>query len=475
MTVEDAGTGFKRQYTPDIRTEIVAFANTDGGTILVGVDDDGTSIGLENPAEVMARIANALRDGVQPDISLFVAYETLPGNILRITVSSGTRKPYYVTEKGIRPSGIPVRQGTTCAPASWEQIRQMIKLTDGDQYESERSIEQNLTFTAAAEEFNRRGVPLEETKYAALGIRNSDGLYTNLGLILSDQCPHSIKAAVFEDDAGTVFRDRKEFTGSILRQLRDAYDYLCLSNHIESRILGLDRVDSEDFPQEALREALLNAVVHREYTFSGSTIINVYAARMEFISLGGLVRGLQEQDIRMGVSMPRNPRLAGVFYRLRHIESYGTGIRKIFDAYVGFPRQPQIRLSENVFVVDLPNRNRSSAGSRPVRYAVLAELSPTGVGQDAEAFSSHSVQAESGTPRLSPRQAEVLALLNTAGSITPKMVQEALGIGQTRAYALIAELLDAKRIQRTGKGRNKRYEAANVPEGAALSRLPYEA
>lgn len=435
MMQENAYTEFKREFTPGIKNEVVAFANTFGGTIMVGVEDDGHIKGLADSGDVLLRITNMLRDSILPDITMFIQYEVLPTSVIQITVQEGTNKPYYLAEKGMKPSGVYVRQGTSSAPASWEQIRQMIKQTDGDRYEMARSFEQRLTFAYAAEEFSRRDVEFIDTKYVSLGIKNSAGLYTNLGLLLSDQCQHTLKIAVFDGKEKNVFKDRKEFSGSVLKQLRDAFDYLHLVNKTRATIVGLDRIESKDYPDEAVREALLNAIVHRDYSFSGSTIVNVYDNRMEFISLGGLVHGLDKDDILMGISQTRNEKLAGVFFRLRHIEAYGTGIRKILDLYGRNKKQPLIKVSNSAFVMELPNMNEDTW-----------ERVNDGRGLYPSAYSLPSKQ-----------HLQILAYIKEQGSITVKEVQSLLGVKQTRSFVIMKEMLEKGFVRAEGRGETKRF------------------
>ena len=135
---------------------------------------------------------------------------------------------------------------------------------------------------------------------------------------------------MFGDTDNLFFKDSKEFKGSIFKQLDDSYTYLALCNRTTATFKGLERIEKTDYPEAAIREALLNALVHRDYSYSGSIIINVNDECMEFISIGGLLPGLSAEDIRSGISQPRNRRLAEIFHRLRLIESYGTGIRKIY-------------------------------------------------------------------------------------------------------------------------------------------------
>ena len=181
--------------------------------------------------------------------------------------------------------------------------------------------------------------------------------YNNLALLLSDQNPFTIKCAIFEGKTKTIFKDRKEFTGSILKQINETFDYLNLINHINSDFDGLVRIDKKDYPDYSLREALLNSVLHRSYYFSGSILLSIFDDRIEINSIGGLLSTLTLNDIYNGVSESRNPNLAELFHRLNYVENYGTGIGRIMREYSDNENKPNIELSDNVFKIILPNRN----------------------------------------------------------------------------------------------------------------------
>ena len=299
MQYENERMEFKSQLTDDIYKEVIAFTNTDGGVIYIGIDDQGNVTGIDNVDETYTRLTNGIRDAIQPDVTMFVRYVLQENKVIRIEVGEGSYKPYYLKSKGLKPAGVYVRQGATSVQASPEQIRQMIKDSDGDVFEEMRTVQQNLTFDEAAVAFKRYKVDFSEDKYIALGLRNiHDDQYTNLALLLSDQCQHTTKIAVFNDESCTEFRDSKEFGGSIFKQFENSINYLALCNRTVSTIKGVVRTDKQDYPEEAIREALLNALVHRDYSFSGSIIINVNDSKMEFISLGGLLPGLSTEDIR---------------------------------------------------------------------------------------------------------------------------------------------------------------------------------
>jgi ATP-dependent DNA helicase RecG len=413
---ENNNTEFKRELTPDIKKEVIAFANTEGGVIYIGRDNEGKLYPLSDVDGTMTQISNTIRDSILPDVTMFIAYKPTENDIT-ITVQEGTNKPYYLADKGLKPSGVYVRQGSSSVPASHEQIREMIKLTDGEKYESARSLNQELTFNAADEEFKRLNVDFGESQMRTLGIVGADGLYTNMGLLLSDQCAHSVKFAVFNGTKKSEFKTRKEIEGSVFRQMRQAFDFLNLCNSLPATFSGLDRIEQYDYPEDALREAMLNALIHRDYALSGSVIVNIYDDRIEFVSLGGLVPGLHHEDLFIGVSQPRNEKLANVFYRLKHIEAYGTGLKRIMQFYDDFEVKPEITATSGAFMLTLPNMNYA----RPLK---------------------------SKKTKIKSQHKKILDYLQTHDSITNEIVQELLSVKQTRAYTVIREMLNEKLIDK---------------------------
>ncbi len=417
----------KEQINADFKKEIIAFANTDGGEILVGVARDGSVAGVEDTEAEMEKIGNMIRDGIKPDLTAYTSIERIEDGgkaLIRVSVSRGLKRPYHLTDKGIKPTGVFVRHGISSVPATDEAIRQMLRESDGTAFDKARSVNQELTFTYAEKTFQEYQVAFDSAHKRTLGLIDVDGYYTNAALLLSDQCGHIIRCAVYEGTGKTKFKTRKEFSGSILKQMDDAFSFLSLNNNLRATFDGLRRVDYADYPEEALREALLNAVVHRDYDYSGSIIINIYDDRMEFISLGGLVKGLTLLDIKGGVSQPRNAVIANVFYRLELIESYGTGIQKMMESYHGSGAEPAFAPAPASFVVILPNRN-TAAGEAP-------------------------------DPTLS-REEQVIRLMEKQGAVTRKDVERLLGCSSFPANKVLSSLLEQGRIIKTGAARGTKY------------------
>lgn len=435
MQTENKTTELKREYVDDIKNTVVAFANCDGGTIYIGINDDGSIRGVDDADETMLRVTNAIRDAVRPDVTMFVdcGGEDIDGKqVVRVTVRRGTARPYYLRGKGIRPEGVYVRQGASTVPASETAILDMIKETGGDSYEAARSLIQQLTFDKAAEFFKRRGVSFGAAQMRTLRMIGEDGMYTNLAFLLSDQCAHSLKMAVFEGGRKSVFKDRLELSGSLLAQLDGAYEFIDRFNRTRAEFDGLDRIDRRDYPPEAVREALLNALVHRDYSFSAPTLISVFDDRIEFVSVGGLVKGLSMDDLRLGVSILRNPNLANIFYRLRLIEAYGTGMLKINECYEDALQKPKIEASSHAFKVTLPNVN---FGAESV----------------VEKVPAHRERAKEQRVRV------IEELCRENGYVTRKDLEKAFEISQATAVLLLRKLTGDGLLVKEGSGSNVRY------------------
>ncbi len=432
---------FKEIFIDEIKKEAVAFANSQGGVIYVGIRDDGEVIGIDNSDEIMQKAANMLRDAIHPDITMFVHYriENMEGKeVLAIEIQSGTDKPYYIYKNGLKPSGVYIRQGSSSVPASESAIRQMIKDTDGDVFEQMRSLDQELTFLETEQRFLEKGIDFGGSQRQTLELVSLDGQYTNLGLLLSDQCPFTVKCAVFSGKDQSAFQDRKEFSGSLLKQLDEVYAFIDQHNNLSASFSGLYRNDTRDYPESAIREALLNSFVHRDYSYSASILISIYEDRIEFVSIGGLIDGIGLDDVLAGLSICRNRQLADIFYRLDLIEAYGTGLPKIVNAYLGSSVRPEFLTTQNTFKTILPNRNKKKQAD------VLKERT----------FLDH---IQTSRKQESPEQ-RIADYLAEHGSIKRSEVEKLLGVSQATSGRLLKRMMEDGKLYRSGNGKMARYE-----------------
>ncbi|NEG54864.1 RNA-binding domain-containing protein [Bifidobacterium platyrrhinorum] len=448
---EDAQTEFKRDWTDGAKRSAVAFANSDGGTIYLGIEDDGTIVGVPNPDESMRRATQAISDGIKPDPMSFVSVdtETASGHsIVVVHIQRGTNRPYYLADKGIRPAGVYIRSGAASIPASESAIVDMIRTTAGGSFEDALSLDQNLTFTFVQRVFADNDLAFTPSSQRTLGMVNPNETYTNLAWLLSDQCTSSIKAAVFADAGKETFLNRQEFSGSLLAQLDQLTEFINRHNAIRSRT-GSDmrRIDTYDYSPTVLREVVLNMIVHRDYGLSGPALVSIFDDHMEFLNLGGLPGNFTRDDMMNGISSQRNPKLVNVFYRLKLVEAYGTGIRRIISDYRGDSRQPQFDISDHSFKVVLPRHttddDMDSAASSAESSLPNRSPSITNTGRNTQ---------EGGNLLLNERQRLILDYAIQHGSVTRRQAQQIIGMSPAMASSIIRELVGAGMLTRKGQG-----------------------
>lgn len=428
MFVEDEYTELKQELTKDIKKEIIAFANTNGGKIYIGVDDNGNVVGLKNIKEDIEALSSMIKEGITTDLTLYtkISQEKINNKkIIRLDVMDAPNKPYYLTEKGIKPSGVYLRLGNTSIPASEEIIKKMINESQNNSFETIISKTQDLTFDYTKFVFEKHNIELNKSKMKTLNIINLKNEYTNLGLLLSDECPFSIKCAIFNGKNKLEFRDRREFEGSILKQVNDTFEFLELINKTKGEIVGLERIDTRDYPIFALRESLLNAIIHRDYNYTGSILISVFDDRIEITSLGGLVKGLEINDIYSGISETRNSNLSNIFYRLKYVESFGTGIGRIIESYEGFSKKPEFLITENTFKTVLYN----------VNYKDNIEENKNDMNEEET----------------------IVDYLKSNKRINRKTIEEISNVSSTKAKNILSEMVKNNVLNVKGNGKNTYY------------------
>lgn len=422
---ENEYTEFKREYVEQIKNTVIAFANGNGGVLYVGIDDDGTVVGVRDVVALQERVISALHDGIRPDVMMFVKVvpEMIEGkNVVSINVVPGTQKPYYLSGKGLTGSGVFVRQGVSTMPASADSIRRMLMMSSGYEYERSVAVEQDLHFVKANEIFRMHKLPFGDEQFRTLELVDADGRYMNLAFLLSDECTHSVKIGVFEGNNKDVFKDRLEVCGSLFEQLENTLGFLHRYNRIAAKIKGFERQDVWDYPEEALREAVLNALIHRDYGVGAEIQISIFDDRIEIVNVGGLMNGLTLTEIMRGLSVVRNKRLANIFYRLRYVEVYGTGLTRIYNKYKGLVQQPVITATERIFQIVLPNMNTAVKEPKTKREMILD-------------------------------------FCRSQGYVSRKDVERITGLTMSGARYLITQMIDEKFLVKSGYGKTVVYRS----------------
>lgn len=346
-----------------LKAEISSFLNTTGGKIYLGVDDNGVPVGFETKEMKLKKykeweelLSNWISNSFKPDITGLVFLDP-NAEVFTITVSAGPNKPYYFTNgEGMNYKGIYLRVGSSKRLASDDEVRKMLVQNSEKSFDSETIEQRDLSFSYVKQVFTTL-----DKSFDLIGLemkKSKDSKYNRAALIVSDSNPFISKAAIFQGLNTITFKDKKRFDGSIVKQIDEALSYIHLNNQIQVNITGDARREEQyAYPEEAVREALLNAYVHRNYTMTADIRIEMYDDRLEIFSPGSLPDGLTVEDIQQGANSKRNPILINALDKMEYIENYGSGIRRIFVLYQNFPRKPKLFATENLFSITLYNRN----------------------------------------------------------------------------------------------------------------------
>ncbi len=357
--IENEMIELKSILTEDTKTEIVAFLNSYlGGTIYIGVDNLGNIVKLSQKEKDLyeSKIINWIRDeAIYPNCSEFINLFYNEDNVLSISIIPGNNKPYYLKDKGPKPSGVYVRYGRNKSQATHEEITRMIMNSNNVFYEELPSNLQKLTFNTLKLKFEEKNIEFNNFKMitSKFIINNK---YTNLAFIFSDQYDVETKIGVYIGLDRETFKSKKEFRGSIIKQIDKTLEYCDLCNETRVIIDGSPtRKEYVSYYDKALREAILNCFCHRDYTKRSNIKIEFFDNRCEIISPGGFYAGLTLEEALCGVQSFRNKYLVQLLHKLGYIENYSSGLNRIIKQYQNENSKPVIETSLNMFKVIFPN------------------------------------------------------------------------------------------------------------------------
>ena len=331
---------FKRELTRelDIEKEVVAFLNyREGGIIYIGVDDSGKPVDIKDIDGDMLAIKNRIRDGILPTpMGLFdVTVERIDEKpVIKVFVSSGTEKPYYKKQYGLSPKGCFIRIGTAAEPMTQEQIDDLYTHRVHNSLKNVVSPRQDLSFAQLRIYYAEKGMQLNDNFLRSLDLLTDDGKLNYVAYLLADENGNSMKLAKY---AGT---DRYELISNneygyccLLTATQKVLDKLDVENKVSSVITPTRRIDTPQWDRLAIREAVINAIVHNDYIYGAPSKIELFSDHLEITSIGRIPQGLSREDFFNGVSLPRNRELMRVFRDVEMVESLGSGMQRIMRKY----------------------------------------------------------------------------------------------------------------------------------------------
>lgn len=368
---------FKQEITNTFLKTVSAFSNYDGGIIMFGVDDDGNKIGIKNPEAACLDIENKINDAISPQPCYELEVHE-PDHTVILTVHPGLDKPYLYKGKAYK------RNDTATIAVDSLELSRLVLQGRNINFEALPANNQNLTFYFL-EEKAKKAIGIQNLSLdvlRSLNLYSNQGGYNHAAELLSDQNDFpGIDIAKFGESINIIQKRATFIHESVLHELekaleiyRDTYQY--------EKIEGVERKKISLIPEEAFREALANALIHRTWDVNAPIRVLLFPNRAEISSPGGLVSGLSKEEyLRGNLSVLRNPILGNIFYRLHMVEILGTGILRIRAAYENSLKQPAFEVYENSIKVILPVITADLTGDEQTVYQVLSRNIPKSVSE----------------------------------------------------------------------------------------------
>ena len=369
-TTCDFKSALERKKVRDWLKSVSAFANSGGGSIFFGVDNEGSTIGLDNIQSDSEFISKYIRDRIDPVPEFeLVPYATANGNVLEVKVSSGELTPYFYYADGVRTAYI--RNGEESCTANSQQLLSLILKGKHSSFDALQAYvkREEMSFVILANTFKERTHQLfEEKMLESFGLSTPDGFLTNGGLLFADNCP-VYQSRLFctrwnglkKDDA---IHDA-EYKGNLIMLLNYGCEFIKTFTYRGWEKEPNQRKNLPDYSERAVLEAMVNHLIHRDYTVIGSEVhVDIYDDRLEIYSPGGMLDGtlVQNRDIDNIPSIRRNPIIADVFAQLDYMEKRGSGLRKIKNETASIPnytpdKEPSFHSTSSEFFTILKNVN----------------------------------------------------------------------------------------------------------------------
>lgn len=356
--LESNNVEFKREVNDKIEREVVSFLNSKGGHIYIGIEDDGTVYGVNDIDNLQLLVKDRIKDKISPSPIGF--YEIIPevkdGKcILHIIIASGNEKPYYVKKYGMCPQGSYIRVGSSCVQLTEKQIFDFYSKRTRTSLINIISPKQELTFTQLRIYYDEIGYQFNSNTYKQLNFKLESGEFNYLAYLLSDQNSLVINVGKFKGSNVVELEELKSYSNqSLIKTTHEITEYIEKQNKTFTKIKSPKRMEEKLFDSVAMREAVINALVHSDYSYENSPTFRIFDDHIEIISVGGIPEGLEKEEFLSGYMSPKNPQLMKIFRDLGFVEHMGTGIIRILNKY----DKSVFVFSPNFIKVSIPFKNQ---------------------------------------------------------------------------------------------------------------------
>jgi len=353
--IESKKIEYKRQVTPELEKEVVAFLNTnEGGFIYIGIDKTGKTTGVPNPDAVQLELKDRFKNNILPScMGLFdiLLEKRDDKNIVKIIVAGGYEKPYYIKKYGLSEKGAFIRIGSASEPMPSRQIEELFTKRTRYSIGKIKSPKKDLRFQQLQIYYQSMGKTLNEQFARNLELLNEDGDYNYVAYLMNDINNISVRVARYTGTNQVDLIQNEEYGHeSLIKATQQVLDKLNLENRTFTKITYKQRIERRLWNPVALREAVINAFVHNDYTYEVAPKFEIFKDRLVITSCGGLPYGISQEEFFSGTSIPRNKELMRIFRDVELVEHLGSGIPRILQSY---PKE-SFKFMENTLRVIFP-------------------------------------------------------------------------------------------------------------------------
>ena len=337
-TIEDSRTEFKVKLVDDLEESVIAFLNKDGGDIYIGIDDNGNVVGLKNNMDLLQRkVKDKIISSVEPSVLGLFDLEVLEKDdkkYLKITIAKGYDTPYHIKGMGMTPDSCFIRVGSSNERMDEHLINKMFRERTKDSLKNIVSRRQDLTFADLKIYYAKKGFDVGDNFEKQLDFFTKDGKYNYVAYLLADSNRVSIKVAKYAGDDVDELMENYEFGDcSLIKATYRVLEKFRTENKVYAKITYPERIEQPMYDYTAVREAVINAIVHNDWATEYPPKFEFFSDRLEISSFGGIQSEFTEEEFLQGYSAPKNPELMRVFRDLELVEHLGTGIRRILKRY----------------------------------------------------------------------------------------------------------------------------------------------
>ena len=441
----------KRELNDGLEKEIVAFLNSrEGGILYLGVDDNGRAIGVPQPDEVQLKVKDRLKNNILPScMGLFdIVQEVKEGyQILKITILSGPEKPYYLRKQGMSEKGCYLRVGSAAEPMSNRMIEDLFAKRTRSSLRKIKSPRQDLTFEQLKIYYNESGHMLTDRFAANLELLTEAREYNYVAYLMADNNGNSMKVAKYAGtDRVNLIESNEYGYCSLIKATKRILDKLEVENRTKTLITSKERIESRLWNSIALREAVINAIVHNDFSNEAPPKFEIFANRIEITSAGGLIHGLNEEEFYEGYSLPRNKEIMRIYKDIDLVEYLGSGIPRILQTY----DRSCFRITDNFIRIALPSSEPVYMEETALAQSQTTPESSSQGGTIGGSIGSSIGGTIGGTIELSERQKEVLTLIMNNNRISVRSLAKELNINNSAAQSHIDLLKENGFLTRIG-------------------------